>query len=366
MSALLRYDLRILLNGAREAFGRKRDLTLLLLGLPLLLAALVRAVQEGSGGGPLVTRAMLALAGSVGFMVQSAVQRRLLHLRQDSVMAKAALQPGRALAYAAFWHVLAALLSIAAAAAMAPDQRIAAGAALFATLTYCAGIGLAVAAGMVRRLLPRLGAIVPSREAPAPVNWPEGERRARIARLLAEQAGVKQLNLAANVGLCAAIGASVGLAYSALSAAGAGQAALILGTLVLVILLSLLGRQHAPLWRFILFLGVRPAALTLVSALLAAALVAGAAIMLAGTGALPPGAVAGAGAILVLLFGFVAVMRALHYATRPRALADFAFQIDLLVIGASAFLMWLLAPVVALARLVQLRQRAEGQRWLLP
>ena len=361
MPALLRYDLRIIVNSARAAFSRKRDLILLVLGLPAMLLVLVRTVQEGAGG-LFAARATIAVAGSLGFVVQMAVQRRLAHLRQDSVMAKAALQARLAFGYALFWHLPAAVLSMAGGAALSGG----AAGALWALIAYGAGIVGAVAAGMARRLLPSIIATLPSGTPRAGKEWPDAGRGRRIARLLAGRAGSPQLGLAGNAALFGALGSGLGLVFWAMSAAGAGQGAIILSALLMVVLIGLLARQHAPLWRFILFLGARPAGGSLVPVVMVAALVAGFCISVAATGTLPLAPVAGGGTILILLFASVAVLRALHYATKPRALADFAFQIDLLVIAVCGLLFWPLAPIVGVVRLVQLRESAEARRWLLP
>ena len=353
LTPLLRYDFRIIRNNVREAFARKRDWLPFLIGLPLLAMALLQAVRDGpAAGGNLPLPALLGAAGFIGLSLGMGIGRRLDHLGQHSMVARSALQPRQAVAYALFWHAPAMLLLVAGGVAFAVPAVGAGGA-------YLTGAVLAPAAEAARRAL----AVRAARERGMDPGSRgtialEGTRRRRLTRLLARRAGLPSWPPAGNALLFAGLGAAAGLPYALFGGTGGAVAA----GIALLALLALLSRQHPPLWRYLLYLGQGPLPTALIPAGLAAGTLAGFTLPLAATNTLPLAALTGGIAVLLGAFVLVATLRALHYATKPRRLADIAFQIDLLAFTMAGLLTWVLAPVLAALRLAQLHKRARSMK----
>ena len=365
LPALLRHELHIVRNKARAAFARKRDWVPLLIGAPLLIAALAQGLRGASSGGPLGIRLVFALIAIAGFAGHTAILRRLDHLRTESVMAKAALQPRVSLVYAGVFHSPLAVAGASSAALAAPDGQLPT-AILIACLAYGGAVVSATLAHRLGRLASASSRRLGGRAARlSPRLSGLGSQRARVAELLVRRVGVGRLSVRGNCAAFLAWGGGAGFLHLLLKSMAPGQAAEVVSGAILLLAHAMLGRQHPPLWRYLLALGVRPAALALLPALPASSLLAGFIAVLAAAGAVPLGALTAGGAIILLLFAFLCLMRTLHYATKSRAHADLAFQVDLVAMAVAGFLTFLLVPAVAAARLWQLRQQADRSRWLL-
>jgi hypothetical protein len=361
LSALLRHELRILRNSTRAVFARKRDWVPLVIGLPLLLAGLVQALRGFSADTQDALWLVAMAVGVASFAGQTAILRRLDRLAGGSVMAKAALQPRVALTYGACAHLASAALCCAAVAIVAVDWR-APGVGL---LSYGSGL---LAATLLHRLSAFLRGL---RWRPQPLQVARrmrttGSLRLRLAELLIRRVGFARLSIGGNVAACFVLGAGVGLLYLLLRSVAPDLVAEAVSGAIMLVALALLARQHPPLWRYLLVLGVRPAALALLPVLPAAALLAGFVAVAAAGGGVRPGALAAGAAMVLLLFALFGMLRALHYATKNRAHADFAIQVELIAVGITGLLAIFLVPVILLGRLLMLRQTAERSRWLLP
>lgn len=361
---LVGYDLLILRNGARAAFGSARDRLLLLIALPLLILMAIEVARNASAAVADMTIPARMLAAMVaGFVPTLAIARRLAHLREHSAVAAAALRVKSAAAHLLFWNALPAAAATAillgGAASLAPPLLLSygvGGASAWAVLRTQAALRRRVqrrrqARGSLRRL--RLHA--PS-------------RRQRVADLIASRVGVPRLRFGANILALAALGAVTGAGYFFLLAAtGPGRAA-VFGALVLflLVLVLLLLRQQAALLRYLLFLGDGPLGPALVPVALAGAFAAGAVAVRAVVGRDSIGELVLAAAAALLLFAAAALLRGLHFAVRPRRAADLAIQVDIAVLVVTGILMpWLAPPFLAL-RLLLLHRRALALRRIAP
>jgi hypothetical protein len=198
-----------------------------------------------------------------------------------------------------------------------------------------------------------------------PLPLGQEARRRRIAALVAARAGFPGLSLRANLLALAALGALVAAAAGllALFAAPAAPAAALL--FAASIAFALLLRQHAALLRYLLFLGIAPVWPAMVLLALAGALVGGFAATAAAAGGGPAALAAGA-AIALASFAVLALIRAFHFATRPRRTAELAIQVDLVALVVASVLTPMLAPALLVLRLFALHRRAAAMKHLAP
>ena len=352
MTILLRYDFAIIRNNARSAFTRKRDWLPFLVGLPILAAIMVQTSRDGSlGRASLPLLVVLGGAGVIALAVGSAIGRRLDHLKQDSMVAPAALERRGQVEYYLFWHLPAlALAGTAGAVFGAPLMLVGA--------AYGAGAVLPLVANP-RRLA--AGAVDLRAVRATPMTAEAKSWRGRIAQLLVRRSGFAGLSVPLNLLLLAGAGMVAALPYL-VSRTTDGLAATAAAVLVL---LAWLSRQHPPLWRYLLAVGQGPLPLALVPAGLAAVALVPVLILLGLAGAGSWGALAATCGGALILFAFVTAIRAYHYAIRPRGLADLAFQLDLVALALTGLLTWGLAPVLAAVRMVMLHRRARSMRYLL-
>jgi hypothetical protein len=350
-TALVAYDLLILRRGAQRAFSRRRDMLLLALAVPVAMLfawAAAGGIADKAAELPLAVKAWLA--GAIGFAVAQALAARLGHLRADSIMARHALQGGSALVHTAFWGA-PPLLAALALFARGAEPALEIGALLAA---FAAGAAAALSARAVGRKLGdrRTGsgahAAVPGLEA--------GTRRQRIVRLLTARSGFRRAPLALNLALFAACGAMLGLLVP-LRPLFAGLGALLLAGWAM--------RQHPPLLRYLLFLGILPDGAALVPLLPVAALAAGFAAVAASLGAAPLAWLAGGAAAFLLLLACIALLRGYHQALKSSQAAGLALQIDLVGIALAAWMVPPLAPALLAARLWMLRRAAAAMRYSL-
>jgi hypothetical protein len=191
-------------------------------------------------------------------------------------------------------------------------------------------------------------------------------RNARVRELIAARSGPFRMRMGRNLLLFAALGALIGLGRLWLTGPLGQPAVAAMAGMLILALLALLLRQHPPLLRYLLFLGGDPAVpAALIPAAMAGALIAGFLIAGGAAGAGPAAMLAGAAALL-LLFTLLALLRALHYATRTRHAAEIAIQIDLAVLFVVG---WAVPPLAAAAlalRLWLLWRGARALRYAMP
>jgi len=363
---LVRYDLMILWKSGRAAFSTRGDIVLLLLAMPIaLVAALSGARQAAPALGALPLVAKLLLTAGIALGANVAVRRRLAHLREESVVARYALRRGPAIAHATFWNFVPFLAVAVGMLAAAREERLALTPLLLAS--YLAGVGLAALKGALRD---RLAGWRNRRRAAArrarPVRFRGASREARARELIAARAGLFRLGLAANLLLFAALGALIGLGRLGGTRPPAPPVSAVLAGLLILLLLALLLRQHPPLLRYLLFLGTNAAVpAALIPTAMAGALVGGFLIAGGAAGAGPAAMLLWAAALL-LLFALLALLRALHYATRSRQSAEIAIQLDLAALFIAGWVAPPLVPVALALRLFLLSRRVRDLRYAVP
>lgn len=361
LARLVLYDLMILRRGARAAFARKRDILLLLVVVPLLLAfAISYAGKAAAAVGALPLAAQMAAAASIAMLVNAAIGHRLAYLWEHSMVARYALQSRPAAVHTCFWNLLP--LGVVAGLIVASGPALTAALVL---LAYAAGGALAA---ILQAAMTRLRAWTNRhgqgmRDA-RPRELRGVTRRQRAIALLAGRSGLFGPSLAANLLGIAAIGAAIGGLHLGLSSQMAGPAPLaIAGLLLLVALLALL-RMHPSLLRYWNYLGLDPILPAVIAFALAAALVGGAlAVSLPGPFA-SPFAILAAALTLLLLFLAIALLRTLHFATKPRQLAEMAMTVEIVAVALTGFLAPPLAPVLLIARIWLLAREARAMRHL--
>jgi hypothetical protein len=366
LGGLLAYDLKILRKGARAAFSKKRDLLLLACAGPivLLLAA------QGASNAVMTLRdvseplKMLIVAATAAF-VDLAVARRIGHLEAESVVARLALRTGPRLLHRLFWNAvpLMASVSIMAVGSASPSPWPLRLAALILAYAAGCGAGAAMRLGLrrIRRWRERRYAAA---AAVRPRRLPGEERRQRIVSLMASRSGLAGPSIAANAALFAGIGALILLLYRLSQGIVAKPGPEVIAALAAAIAFGLLLRQHPPLLRYLLYLGIHPVRPALVPVTSACALVA--ALVLGASVSDPAQApiFAAAGTAAILLFAILAAFRALHYATRSKQAADLAMQVDAVVILLAGFVAPPLGAGVLIARLVLLHRRVRSSRYM--
>jgi hypothetical protein len=180
-------------------------------------------------------------------------------------------------------------------------------------------------------------------------------------RLLIARSGLRQVPAAANLVLFAALGAALGLLVP-LRTSGTLVFLLLFPGFTAVFLVGRALRQHPPLLRYLLFLGVMPTGAALVPLLPVTFMVAGFVTAAASVNAIPPPWLVGGAAAFLLSLASIALLRAYHYAAKSRQAAELALQIDFVIIAATAFIAPPFAPVLLAARLWMLRRAAAALR----
>jgi hypothetical protein len=364
LGGLFAYDLLIGWKGARAAFSRKRDLLLLLLAVPIF--ALVAA--QGAANAVAVVRdldlpARMLLLAVAGFVVNLAAERRIAHLAAESIVARLALRGGPRLVHRLFWNLLpfAALFSLAAPAS--GSQAIALRAAALA-LAYAVGAGAAALARRARLHLARRSNRRRAASGEARSIALTGRDRAkRIAALVAARTGVAGPSVAASALAFGIVGACIALAYRITAGTLPRPGAELLAAAAAAFAFGLLLRQHPPLPRYLLYLGIGPVGPALVPAASACSLAAGLAVGAAALGLPDALALAALAAAAVLLFLVLALLRAYHYAIRPRQAAELAMQIDAVAILLAGFVTPPAALLLLAGRFVMLHRRARSLRF---
>jgi hypothetical protein len=308
----------------------------------------------------------MLIVAATAFFVDLAVARRIGHLEAESVVARLALRTGPRLLHRLFWNAAPLIASVSimaasSASAMPWPLRVAA-----LILAYAAGTGAGAAMREAQRQIrrSRRQQFSDAGDVRPPRRLPGEERRQRIASLMASRSGLAGPSIGANAALFAGIGALIVLLYHLAQGIVAKPGPEAIAAMAAAVTFGLLLRQHPPLLRYLLFLGVhpvRPALVPIASAgALAATLVLGAYVV--GLAEAPVAAAMGVASIL--LFAILAAYRALQYATRSQQAAELAMQLDVVVILLAGFLSPLLAPVVLVARLVLLHRRARSLRYM--
>ena len=363
MGRLIRYDLLILWRSGRAAFAGKRDMLLLALAVPLTVLLAARGMNEMAAAMvhlPLPAR--LLLPAAAGIAVNLAVARRLRQLREESVVARHALRPAPAWCHAAFCNLVPIAAVEAIALLSAPGD---AGQAASFGLCYLAGAGIAQAQTQLLARLRQWSDRAREGRSERSVELSGATRWERVAQLLTARAGLLGPSLRRNLLLLAVLGLGIGAAHRGLTEHMAAQAAAVVAGMVTLLLLGLLLRARPALLRYLVYMGLNPAApAILIPTAMAAALLAGLLCIGLVDDPDPWGPLSGA-AVVLLGFVVIAAVRALHYATKPRQRAEIALQVDLvaaLLVGSLAFP--LLLPAVA-AHLWLLAGRVRAMRHLL-
>ena len=367
LGRLVRYDVTIGWRAASAAFATTRDRLLLVAMAAIGLLALVHGTADAVA--TLAAMPLAATAVPVAGLALSAnlvIARRLAHLAEHSVMARDALHPGRSRRYRLAWNLPLLTLLLAVALASRPSEGMAASFGLL-FLAYAMGALFADAArragGWVRRW-PSTRRGEPARgRGPA---LPGATRRQRLIALIDGRTALATLSRSANLALFTGMGLSIALAVRWIDSGLTPPVTAAVAALLSLIPIGMLLRQHPPLLRYLLAIGIAPAGPALVPALPAAGLVAGLAIGTIAGGRMPSGPILLAAAAALVLFAVSALARALHYATRRRQAASFALQAD---VAATAMLALLAAPLAlafVAARLAALERRAQASRYLLP
>jgi hypothetical protein len=336
---------------------------LLALGLPLALVLAIQGMNQAAAamaGLPLA--ASLLFPAAAGSVVHTGVERRLRHLREESVVARHALRRGPAWCHGIFWNLVP--LGLAVALALLSDPNDFVRAALFG-LGYLLGTVVAHAQALVstrfRQWLEGRG----RNRTECSAQLSGATQAKRVAQLLTSRIGLAGGSLRRNLLLLAILGVVIGAAYRVLGEQMSGPAPAFLAAAATLLLLAFLLRLHPPLLRYLLYLGFKPETRpVLIPVALAAALLSGLLAVLA-VGDPQGWALLGAAALVLLAFAVLAALRALHFATRTRQAAEFALQIDFVaafLIGMLAFP--LLLPAVA-ARLWLLVPKARAMQHLL-
>lgn len=367
LGRVLAYDLIIIWKGFRAAFSKKRDVMVLLLAVPILL---LLAVQGASNVANTVRYmpelSRMLLVSFTAFFTELAVDRRLAHLESESIVARLALRRGQRLLHRLFWNAPPLFASVTIMAAGTASSAPLAVRVVALVLTYAAGVGAGTLARRARRNLRRWRARrVAALGAARSLRLEGEERRQRIAALVAARTGLAGPSVAANAALFAALGALVALAYHFLLGALPRPGPEVIAGLAALVALGLLLRQHPPLLRYLLYLGVEPTWPALVPAVSALSLGAGFVLGAAAMNLAQSPALAAVAAAAVLLFTVLALLRALHFATKSRQAAELAMQIDAVVILVAGFAAVPVAPVLLVARLVLLHRRARKLRFVV-
>jgi hypothetical protein len=328
-----------------------------------ILVVIDRAAPIAASVADLPVALTMLIASTIAFAVNLAVARRLDHLREESVVARHALRRAPALLHALFWNLPP--LATGLAIILASGRGASVGAPVL--LAYLAGIGIAVGQRAIGRAL-RLWSVSRRAARSGSSTVPGGEsRRQRITELLVGRTGVFGLAITANlIGLVAAGVIAAALYRWLLPSLGAPAAAVLTGLPVLALLLLILGGTRPSLLRYLLYLGFEPALPALVATALAASLIGGLTIAALATAIAPPLVLLAGVAALLLLFLAFALLRTLHFATKPRQTAEIAVQIDLLAVGLAGLLALPLAAALMMIRLWLLERRARAMRYLAP
>lgn len=368
LSTLLAYDLTILWKSARAAFSRRRDFALLVFAIPtLLLMAFESAVNTAVVIREMAYPGRMLIVVATGFFIELSVSRRLTHLEVESIVTRYALRLGPRLVYRLFWYAipLAASISIMAASSESGAPLVAW--AVVLTLSFGTGAGLG---GLARELRRRFRCWLAKRRLTSGSLRTRRltgiRRRQRITNLVAARTGLVGPSVARNAALFGGIGAFTAFGYRLTLSLFPRPLPELFAGLTAVLVFLLLLRQHAQLLQYLLYLGIEPVGPALVpvtaACSFAVALILGA---LASNIADRLFFVA-AGAVSVLLFVVLALFRGLHFATRARQSADFAFQIDFILVLLAGFFAVPLAPVVLVGRLLMLLRRARKMRYMVP
>ena len=357
--ALVVYDLLILKRGAEMAFSRRRDMLLLALVVTVGILCVWNAAGALADKTAQVSLGLEAvLVGLVGGIVAQAVAARLGHLREHTVMARYALKRRAAGIHAGFWG-LPPLLAALAVFVAGPAPALEAGILL---VSYAAGAAVMLALRALPRRLRRSADRRRGNAAGAVVrDLQEGSRRRRMIRLMIARAGLRQVPAAANIMFFAGAGVILGLLVP-LRRSGPLAFALLFAAFASALLVGRAMRQHPPLLRYLLFLGIMPTGAALVPLLPVTVLVVGFVTAAALLHALPVASLVGGAAAFLAFLACLALLRAYHGAAKSPQAAEFALQIDLAMIAATALVATPLAPVLLAARLWTLHRAAAALR----
>jgi hypothetical protein len=362
MAALVAYDLLILRRGAGTAFSRRRDMLLLALALPvgtLLAWNAAGGLAEKASELPLAVKVMLV--GLIGFAIAHASTARLVHLREHSMVARQALHGGTAAFHAAFWNAL----PLIAALTVFPNSQDPAPEVGALLASYAAGAAAAPGWRSLWRQLRRRAERRKSRAARVVVpDLQLGTRRQRLVRLLIARSGLRKVPIGANLALFAGCGAMLGLLLP-WRASHPPAFAMPFAALATALLIGRAMRQHPPLLRYLVFLGIMPTGPALVPLFPLTALVAGFVAATAGLGAIPLARLLGGAAACLIILACIALLRGYHHASKSRQAAEFVLQIDFAIIAAAALIAPPFAPAFLLARLWTLRRSAVALRYSL-
>ena len=365
--SVISYDCRILLKSIQAAFSRKRDLILLIVGFPILVLVSVesdfRVIEFLKATHILLKIAFLVFTACfLGFVIQ----RRLEFLREQSVVARSALEFRSACLYVAFWNAVPFTLALSTMVRSAGRDTPVWWVLLISVLPWVAGGGMGV---LVWSLLNHFGSWMAQRgrtdREPPRRELPGLHRRQRVVSLMASRTGLLPRSRGINTLACAIIGVGLAIGLTVLKSALDRFAAELIVAVIMTGLVALLLRQSPQILRYLLYLGVGPVGPALVPLAPAAALIGtfAAATAALGTVAFRPVALVAGGALL--LFVVIALFRALHFALRPRQAAEIAMQVDLVTIVVAGYFFPPLALAILVWRGAILYRQTRVKRYLL-
>jgi hypothetical protein len=351
-----------------SAFSNKRDFALLLFALPIASLVASQGVADAAAAiGTVGQLGRLLLVSLAGCLAHLAVSRRLTHLNSESIIAHIAVQRGPSLVYRLFWNAppLFASISVIAGSSAATASSPSRVSALIFAYALGAGMGALLHGGrkVVRAWCSRRRA---ASKTTGSFELSGEPRLQRIRALIIARTGLAGPSIARSVALFAACGVAIAFLLS-LSSPSASRWPLQLHVAAAALLaasaVGFLLRQHPPLLRYLLYLGIAPVGPALVPGASACSLAAGLVVGAAANDLDQLAAFAVIALAALLLFFLVTALRALHAATRTDRGAVIAFQIDAAVMLLTAFVMPPLAFPILLMRLVLLHRRATSLKY---
>lgn len=366
MIVMIRLDLLLLWRLLRAQFSRRSDVVLVFVGLPILAFAaieLFRDLPEQLGNEPPWLCAMvgIVLSGPIGH----AANRRIKWHQEHSLLSRFALSPHNVAAYrfATLSPTIPILIWLLVGLS---SQRATEGAVwLMAGFAVAPWVSLFLE-NLVAHATPVIGA-GQSRSRILPVRLHFSTTRAgRIRDQWASLTFSRMLDyrkvLLSMFALGIAFGTGFGLLLS--STLSAGDSTALIG-LVSALGLFINARQFPATLRYLRQNGVHPRAVILGQLLTGTAL---ALALMSGLALTSPYWHDQVMAVGICLAGFIwiAAMRALHFATKPRLVADAAFQLDLLALIVVGLAFAPAALLLVPSRILMLSRTAKANLWKLP
>lgn len=342
LPALLRYDIWLAWRHLRAAFSKPGDVAIAVIGIPLLLAVLVKATEN------FVTRLVQmpapiagAVALAIALLSADAATARLTWHRTGSVMAAKAY-PGASMIY------LATLLAPVFALCAWSSLLAVSGEAPLHAIWMVSGLSFGLLSAKLPRRISEYGQAISrlfadryGRRGKARLD--ATDRRARILDFVAGKScpgGMSFMQLAALLGvlgflLAIGFGATTGVDSRSVSS-------LDIVAVVSVAVLLRLAFQNPSLYRYLCMSGIHPMRAVIGQIMLAGVFVASTAVGMSFFWPAPAEPVI-AGAAILFVFAWFSTFRAYNYATKSRLAASTALQAEIIALAVIA---WVALPAV--------------------